>query len=367
MLGVNLSRQQLFKVLDNIVERLLKMPEADKQSLDAIRKRIDACKRDPWADAPQEARDFMEECGLRDVYPRWAVLSLNGPLPVDSDNLDLERMSLAIAADVDLEKLMSAVKKKMAADGDESVSFRKISVGGETTWRIVPKDGNIAMGMSAANANPHLASLDGKLLLLAMSRQTLEEQIRLYRKGTGKSEDNALGGFSAADGELLRFHVSGIGDMIKSAASLDAVRNTKQGGFAEIASIVEKIITGLRTLSADIKTTQDGTVGLTMCLTAASEDDAELIRTLVGATLVIAKALASRSPDLPKEIVEALKSYHIGGTENMIELRCTDVMPILGGARGAFRGCAHWRRRSFCPQNPSCPCTEGRVPSPEAR
>ncbi len=332
-LGMNLSRQQLFKITDNIVGRLLKMPDADKKSINELRQKIDACKRDPWADVPQEVRDFLKECDLRDAYPRWAVLSLDGPLSIDSDTLDLKRMALAIAVDVDLGKLISAVRKKMVADNNDSISFKELSVGGEKAWQIVPKDDDIAESMIAVNANPHLTSLDGKLLLLALSPSTLEEQIRLYRKGNnGKSKDGALGGFSAADEELLRFHVSGIGDLIKDAAPLDAVQDTTQGFLAEIASIIEKIITGLQTFSADIKIAQNGTVALTMRLEAASEDDAELIRTLVGAVLVTVKTFASRSPDTPKEIVDALKSIHIGGLENKIELRCTDVMSILGGA-----------------------------------
>ena len=331
-LGMNLSRQQLFKITDNIVGRLLKMPEADKKSINELRQKIDACKRDPWADAPQEVRDFLKECGLRDAYPRWAVLSLDGPLSIDSDSMDLKRMALAIALDVDLGKLISEIRKKMAKDNDDSFSFQEVSVGGEKAWQIVPKDDDIAVSMSAANANPHLTSLDSKLLLLALSPSTLEEQIRLYRKGTGKGKNDALGGFSAADGELLRFHVSGIGDLIKDTAPLDAMQDTTQGFLAEIASIIEKIITGLQTFSVDIKMAQNETVALTMRLEAASEDDAELIRTLVGAFLVTVKTFAARSPDTPKEIVDALKSIHIGGLENKIELRCTDVMPILGGA-----------------------------------
>ncbi len=333
-LGVNFSQQQLFKIADNIVGRLLKMPDADKKSINELRQKIEDCKRDPWAEAPQDVRDFLKECGLRDFYPRWAVLSLDGPLPIDGDSLNLERMSLAIAADVDLEKLISVVSKKMAETNDDSVSFQKISVGGEKAWQIVPKDGDIVRGISAVNANPHLASLDGKLLLLALSNTTLEEQIRLYRnKGVGKGKDDALGGFAAADGELLRFHVSGIGNMIKDAAPLGRVPNTKQDGLAaEITSIAKKIVMGLQALSADIKTTQDGAVGLTLCLEAASEDDAEVIRTLAGAFLVIAKTCAARSSDVPKEIAAALKSIHIGGLENKIELRCSDVMPILGGS-----------------------------------
>ncbi len=330
VLGVNFSRQQLFKIADDIVSRMLKMPEADKRSIDEVRRKIDAFKRDPLEEAPKDVCDALEECGLRNVYPRWAVLSLEGPLQIVDDSLTLDQMALAISADMDLGKTISVIQKKMAEMGGDSASFQEISVGNEKAWQIVPKDSDVAMKMRSANVNPHLASLDGKLLLLAMSRNILEKQIRLYRKGEGKRDSDASHGFSAADGELLRFHVSGIGSMIKGRVSFPAMRNTKQGGLAEVASIIEEIVTGLQTLSVDINVLQGGTVGLNMCLEAATEDDAELIRTLVGAVLVIAKTFVSRSPEMPKEAVDALKSLHIGGLDNKIELRCADVMLILG-------------------------------------
>jgi hypothetical protein len=42
--------------------------------------------------------------------------------------------------------------------------------------------------------------------------------------------------------------------------------------------------------------------------------------------------MVSRSPEAPKETVRAIKSIHVGGTGNMVELRWDDVMPILGGS-----------------------------------
>ena len=331
VLGANLSREQSFKVMDNIFEKLLKMPDVDKRSIDEARQMANAYKRDPWANAPQDVRDFLKECGLLDVYPRWGVLSLEGPLQIDADTPDLNGMALAIAVDANLGKVISALRKKMAESNENDVSFQEITVGGEKAWHIISNDRSFAKEMKGMNADPHLASLDGKLLLLAMSRRTLEKQIRLYRKG--REGGDALRGFSAKDGELLRIHVSGIGDMIKKSKSLDAMHDTMPNDFVEaIASIGEEIITGLQTLSADIKVAQNGTIGLTTRLEAASEDDAELIRTLVGAALSVAKIFAAKSPDAPKETVAMLKSLHIGGTGNKIEFRCTDVFPILAGS-----------------------------------
>ena len=330
VLGINNSRELWFKILDTLVERLLKMPEADKRVIDELRQQIDAHKRDPYADAPQEARDFLKECDLLDVYPRWAVLSVEGPLPGIGDNMNLEGLALAISVDVDLKKLISVVSKKLAEEGENVVSFREISVGSEKAWQIVPNDSTIAMNMKAMNISLHLASLDGKLLLVATSRNTLEKQILLYRNGKGKG--NALGDFSATNGELLHFQASGIGNMIKEAALFDETRDVLSGDLAEISSISEEILTGLQTLTADIKVTQSGTVSETIRLKAASEDDAELIRALAGTTLIVAKTFASRLSNVPKELVDALKVFHVNGQGDTIEFSCDDAMAILAGA-----------------------------------
>ena len=104
VLGVNESKDEWFKVLDTFVGRLLKMPEVDKRAIDEFRQKIDAYKRDPYADTPQEVRDFLDESGLRNIYPRWSVLSFEGPLPSVGDNMNLERLALAISVDIDLER-----------------------------------------------------------------------------------------------------------------------------------------------------------------------------------------------------------------------------------------------------------------------
>ena len=329
VLGVNFTRELSFKIAENVLGQMRQMPGADKQLIENIQQRIEALKRDPWADAPTEVREFLKKNNLLDVYPRWGVLSMEGPLRV-GDTPDLGQMALAIAMDVDLARLISAVRKTMEEIDDDDISFREISVEGEKAWRIVPNDSDLASKMRAMNAKPCLASLDGKLLLVAMSRPVLERQIRLYRKGTSKGD--ALCGFSAADGELLHINVSGIGDVIQGATPPDALRSTDQGIMAEIAPIIEEIIFGLKSLSADIKVAKEGAVGLTIRLKAGLEDDAELIRTLTGAVLAVAKTFASRSPDVPKEVSGALKGLHIGGLENTIELRCDDVLSILAGS-----------------------------------
>ena len=83
VLGVNFTRQQLFKIADNLLAQTVKTPGVDKQMVDDIQRKIEAFKRDPLAEAPKEARDLLEKCGLRDVWPRWGVLSVQGPLQLN--------------------------------------------------------------------------------------------------------------------------------------------------------------------------------------------------------------------------------------------------------------------------------------------
>ena len=328
VLGVNFTKQQLFKIADNILGLVLKAPGADKQSIGEIQQKIEAFKRDPFAEAPQEAQDFLKECGLRDAWPRWGVLSMQGPLRI-SDSPDLGQMALAIAMDVDPARLITAIRKETSGD-DDTVSFQKIPVAGEDAWRIVSSDSVIRDTMTAMNASLHMASLDGKLLLVATSSSALEKQIRLYREGKGRGD--ALCGFSAAEGELVHLNVSGVGDVLQEAMPPDAMSGTNEGFMEQVTPIVREIIFGLKTLSADIKVSKEGAFGPVVRLEAASETDAELIRTLMGAVLVIARTFASKAPDAPKEVVNALQGIHIGGLGNGIELRCDDALSILGGS-----------------------------------
>jgi site-specific recombinase XerD len=60
----------------------------------------------------------------------------------------------------------------------------------------------------------------------------------MYGSGLRVSETCALRVEDfAADGELLRLHVSGIGDIVQEALPLDAVRDAPKDVFAEISSI----------------------------------------------------------------------------------------------------------------------------------
>ena len=333
VVGANLDRNQILRVVDCFVERMLRMMAADEQTAEDVRRIVDAW-RDPFANIPTESSEFLSECGLNGVYPEWALMSVEGLLSLNDDSPNLGGMALAILAPIDLDRVISVVCRKMAEADEDDIAFREIYIDGEKAWRILPNRNSVARDFREVNVNPHIASIDGRLVIVAMSRRILEKQIRLYRNGEGAREGDgdALGGFSAADGQLMRIYMSGIGDTIRCNVPVEAMkRGLSVGMAADIASVSEEIVTSLRSLALDVDVAQDGGVRLTLRLEAGSEDDGELIRTLVGAGLALAKTFGLRTMNMPRELASVVRGMHVGGLGSMVEFRCDDAAFVLGG------------------------------------
>lgn len=331
--GANLDRNQILRVVDCFVERMLRMMKADAQTAEEVRRTVDAW-RDPLANVPAEVSEFLSECGLTGVYPEWALMSMEGLFSLNDDCPNLGGMALAIAGPIDLDRVISVVSRKMVETDENDIVFREVCVEGEKAWRILPDKRNIAKDFSEVNANPHVVSIDGRLVIVAMSRRTLEKQIRLYRSGKGRcdGEGDALCGFSAANGQLLHLYASGIGESIRRNVPMEVVKSGLDVGIvADMSSVCEEIVTELRTLAIDINVAQDGGVGLTMRIEAGSEDDGELIRSLAGACLALTKTFGARAMAMPKELMSVIKGSHVGGTGSMVEFRCDDAAFVLGG------------------------------------
>ena len=333
VVGANLDRSQILRAVDCFVERMLRMMEADEQTAENVRRIVDAW-RDPLANVPPEVGEFLSECGLKGVYPEWALVSMEGLFSLNDDHPNLSGMALAIAGPVDLDRVISVVRRKMAEADVDDIAFREVDVEGEKAWRILPNKDRVAKEFGAVNVHPHIVSIDGRLVIVALSRRTLEKQIRLYRSGKGgyDGEGNALCGFSASDGQLLHLYASGIGEAIRRNVPMGGVKSGLDDGLAaDMASVCEEVATELKTLAIDITVAQDGGVGLTLRLEAGSEDDGELIRTLAGACLVLAKTFSARAMDMPKELMRVIRGSHVGGIGSMVEFRCDDAAFVLGG------------------------------------
>ena len=218
----------------------------------------------------------------------------------------------------------------------DGFSFRRLSVGGEKVWRAVPVDSGIAKELKAVNADPHIASLDGQLLVASTSRAILERQMRLYRKSEGK--EGVFGEFSASTGGLGRAYVFGVGDVIRRTALLDKARGKALGGYLKIPSACEELITGLKTLVVDVNASKGGAPELAMSVEAASEGDAKLLRSVFGASLALAKRFGTKSSDMSKEVSDAIKGTSIGGQGSKIEVRCSDATSVMKALSSGISG-----------------------------
>ena len=324
-LGVSLNREMAYKILDTYSKRLTSILDLDQQMVDEMQGKIAEFKKDPFKDAPGDVQEFLNRTGLRDVEFDWAVFSVMGPLDIICEKEDMGGLCLAIACNIDLEKVIDEFKKKMAEESDDDISFKKVSVDGETAWHIVPNDSSAAREMRENNVDPHLASLDGKLVLLTMSSRMLSRQIRLYRKSEG--EGDALKGFSAAENDLAHLSLSGIGRLIQQAAPADELKK-----LSEQMPNGEEIAKELRSLDIDIKATPDGTTRQSIVLEAATEKDADAIRTLVKSSLDELKAQIQNDKEAPKALAKMLTDIEIGGTDGKVEVLNTDLMLTLGAA-----------------------------------
>jgi hypothetical protein len=115
----------------------------------------------------------------------------------------------------------------------------------------------------------------------------IERQIRLYRRGEGKGD--ALNGFSAAKGELAHISLLNIGEILSKNVPQDVLK-----GVSEVIPNGEGVVKGLKTLALDIKVSPDGTTKQSISLEAASENDADMLRTLAKTGLITATAQAEK-------------------------------------------------------------------------
>jgi len=306
-LALNLDKDQAFKIVDAYLKMVSDMHILEGDDLDEAKKKIEACKKDIFACGDWNKNDLVsfEKLGLRDAELAWAVLSMEDckivrgePLPYGS--------SIAIGGKFDLEKAIDGCK---GLEGfDVNFEMTEMEIEGEKAWHIVPKvDAKTII-------DPYVASLGGRLTLLAMSRDALAKQIRLYRKGAGKGD--ALIGFSAAKGELARIQLSGIGEFVKQNVPQDVLREAN-----EVVSGGDKIVAGLQSLTIDTNLNSDGTLSGTIRLKAGSEEDADVIRTLAKTGLMAATAQLSKNSERPEDVQKAFKEIKIAGSDGVVEVK----------------------------------------------
>ena len=322
--GVNLDKEQAFKVGDTYVDLVLDAMKvygdiSDKKIAEA-KEKIAAFKEDPFREAPEDVRAFLEKSGLRNAEYRWAVLSLADFKMVDGKP-SLDGISLALAGTVDLDKLISACRQEKDCD----IIFEKTQIEGEAAWHIVPEKDRNVREMKELHIDPYVTSLDGRLVLAATSRETLARQIRLYRGGTGKGD--ALDGFSASAGELMHLHFSDIGGIQRKYVPRRTLKELNQ-----FIPDGDELLLGLEDLDVRLNVTPNGMSRDSLRLGTASEKDADTLRTLAKMGVMVLNAQMAREPRAANLVKKLFGGIQVGGTGRQLEIRGGGFPVVVAGA-----------------------------------
>ena len=338
--AVCLEKERLFKIADVFLDHLFDIVDIESaEDVEKLKLAFGEFKRDPFGQLDANSRKFLRENGLYDVDMRWCVLSMDDFSIVKGEIRAPKGLSLAICGNVDLEKIAKGVHEKLLKPLCDGVDFEVMRVAGEKAWRVKPLDAKMANEFKEADMDPCMASLDGQLVLVAQSPEVLARQIRLYRHSEGKGD--MLGDFPRGT-DLMRVFVSGIGRYVQESAG------DKLQQLNEIILNGDKIVAGLKTLAVDVKASPEGKIQrLSLILDAASEQDADVLRTCAKAGLTIMRAQISEKKsrtnveDRPffLQLMKILEGVTIDGENGRIEFS-SDGSLIVACAASAHSGAA---------------------------
>ena len=266
-----------------------------------------------WECLSEELLAVIKAAGLENARARWGALSIGEPaFKEDMDLKEVPDAAAAISIDIDIEKAVSAIREqlKKAEDGMQLI---EVTVIGVRAWKVVDKDGEFA----EMKAEPCFAALDGRLVLLASNLAALEKQIKLYRDGVGASA--AFANFTLTNGDLLRLSLKDIGARVKKIVPNPEETLKMLNAFIPDG---DKMVLGLKALDFAATATADNGVALKLSLGAASEKDADQLRTLAKTGLM---PLTAQLKEAAKENADAknnlalVEGLKIAGTEGTFE------------------------------------------------
>lgn len=132
------------------------------------------------AEIKSVADDFLRQTGLGKIDVEWISVTV-GELENTVKDRRLPSLAVAIRGQNDLVSLTARLEQTIR-QRKRDFAFMPCTVAGVAAWRL-PKS---ARGPD--DPDYHFASLDGKLILVTLSRDDLERQIRLFRQGQEESD-----------------------------------------------------------------------------------------------------------------------------------------------------------------------------------
>ena len=333
---VGIDKEQLWRLAETFLDKLIAATGDADGELKAAKAELAEYKKNPFKDLPPgDVASFLKESGVLDADYRWAVLSMDSIPDMNGGSGGIpDGLSLAIAGNLDLAKFMQAAQRKLAEKEEDAATFTETSLEGEKVWRLVPANEKAAQEMKNVKADPYVAWLGGQLVVVTLSREAMVKQIRLYRKGEGL--DAALHGGDVAGATAYAF-MSGIGKMVRQgvpAENLESLKAMLPNG--------DNIILGLKAAELKVLAASGDSVQASFIVHAASEQDADPLRTVAKAGLMTARAQLAQQPGMPKAVLRAMESLKVGGADGAVELSFTstvsDLVAVLASVMSEMTG-----------------------------
>ena len=327
---VGVDREELWGLADTFLDGLIAASGADGGPFRGLKAILSEYKKDPFRDlkSDDEAVAFLRESGVLDANFRWAVLSMDGLPDKNGESPIPEGLSLVVAGDIDIEKFMRVAQRRLAESEEDAANFTEMTLEGEKIWRLVPQNEKSAKGMKDANIDPYIAWLDRQVVIIALSRDVMARQLRLYRRGEGKAGALRVDDFFDTD---AYFFVSGVGNAMREFAS------SKDLAEWEFIPNGKEAFLGLKTVEAKLKAGAGGSISLSLRMRAASRNDADVLRTVVGLYLVgVRSSLGEDDEAKGKNLAKILGSVRVSGSDDIIELSLNTSVPALATALYPF-------------------------------
>ncbi len=315
---VTLDKEQVTGLIDAVLDQFVQVSGANSEPFIKLKGLIEPYKADPFKDAPPDVRSFMKDSGLYDARLQWGVMSCEN-MP-QGDDFKPRGLAIAIAGNVDFERLMAALRKKCVEDPEDAVEITEVTVAGEKAYHFVPQNAATAEKAKRDGLDPYVAWLDGQLAVMAQSLDVLEKQIRLYRSGSRKN--SSLVGFSPARGSVARIFCSDFGRLLRQNA-----KNTR--AMTAVIPNGEEILFGLKDFVLDVTASPAGTLGGSIRINAESGEHAEVLRTLAKTGLMVGRAQLAQAPEKPVDLLKVLEAVKVGGVGNSFEISIDTSLPDI--------------------------------------
>ena len=320
-LGLNLDLRKLARIGESFIDQAITLvDEEDKKALGEAKEEYRKFVADPFGKASPSFKEFVDKMGLRNAKIGWAVMSVENISfeDVTPPLQTIPGIAVAIATDVDIEKIVEYAKQEVAKEG---FAIAEGTLAGKKAWNFLPKEERDKRKFSEMQLYPCFTSLDGQLVLIASTPPMLTKQIRLYLEGKG--EGQLLREFKPANGDLVRLAVKDLGAILRKLPTRKQKKMT-----VPMVPNGNELVLGLKDINLALTAKSDRAVALSLNLRTASAEDAGNLLNLLKMFVSMAESPEAR---MPKPVADTIKRAKVAGSGDVLEVELDDILTVVAG------------------------------------